>query len=317
MSEVTVSVVVPAYNAENYIRQCMDSLVNQTLHGMEIVCVDDGSTDDTGKILDEYAAIYPNVIVLHQECISQANAVNRGARFARGEYIAECDADDFVNLQMYERLYRLAEHKADAVRCGFMGVWDNGRLQPNPLNVSKELTITDPHTLVGKEKALVFGKMVLIPSGIYKRSFILDNELFWREGGQNYEDTCVSFKIRATARDYRFLDECLYYYRRGNPGSGSATIRDEFAICEQYEEIERYDAAHGGLFMDYMDCRRYYDYMWSLSRTPEERRGKFVLKCMEDFRNHPAKREYFNNDDDFRAYCLIKYGAWLETGVLL
>jgi glycosyltransferase involved in cell wall biosynthesis len=317
----TVSVIVPAYNAEDYIQQTMDSLVNQTLKGMEIICIDDGSTDNTGKILDLYAEKFPDLVkVVHQECISQANAVNRGWKMAHGDYIAECDADDFASLMMYEELYMAAttpryREKADVVRCGFFGVWDDGHLQPNPLNAPDDMFCVDPHVLSPEKMGYIFGKMVLLPAGIYKRSFIEENNLYWREGGQNYEDTAVSFKIRMAAHDYRFVNDILYYYRRGNAGSGTDTIKDEFAICEQYDEIERYCTEHGYPFMDYMNTRRYYDYMWSLTRTPEERQYAFLTKCMNDFRKHPAKRELFNTEEDFRNYCAIKYGVWMETGV--
>lgn len=317
-----VSVILPCYNAEKYLEQCLESLVHQTIFDeMEVVAVDDGSTDSSGAILDLYASKYPNITVVHQPLISQASAVNRGARLAKGEYIAECDADDFCSLRMYEKLYAAATdprltQKADVVRCGFFGVWDTGHLQPNPPNVPDEYWRVNPLDLKGKEMALVFGKVVLIPAGIYRREFIIDNGLFWREDGQNYEDTNVSFKIRGMARDYRFVNECLYYYRRGNENSGSATIFDEMAICEQYAETERYFKEHELPFMDYLEARRFYDYMWSFSRTPEERKTDFLMKCMDDFIDHPANREYFNSVDDFRRYCHIKYGAWLEAGVM-
>ena len=277
----TVSVVVPAYNAVKYIQQCLDSLVNQTLDDMEIIVIDDGSNDGTEDILDIYAERFDNVKVIHQPCISQANAVNRGWKMAQGEYIAECDADDFASILMYQKLYEAADHKADVVRCGFFGVWDDGRTQPNPVNVKDYGTPIDPHELPSESVGMILGKMVLLPAGIYRRSFIEENNLYWREDGQNYEDTAVTFKIRMTAKDYRFIDDILYYYRRGNPGSGTATIKDEFAICEQYDEIERFCTEHGYKFMEYMNSRRYYDYIWSLSRTPDERKVEFLKKCME------------------------------------
>ena len=316
----TVSVAVPVYNAKSYIQQCLDSLVNQTLNRMELLVIDDGSNDGTEDILDIYAERYENVTVIHQPCISQANAVNRAWRMAQGEYIAECDADDFASILMYQRLYEAAtspllNRKADVVRCGFFGVWDDGHLQPNPLNAPDDMWVVDPHELPPEKMGYVFGKMVLLPAGIYRREFIEENNLYWREGGQNYEDTAVSFKIRMAAHDYRFVNDILYYYRRGNPNSGSSTIKDEFAICEQYDEIERYCTEHGYPFMEYMNVRRYYDYMWSLSRTPEERQHDFLMKCMEDFRKHPANGKYFNTREDFANYCAIKYGVWLETGV--
>ena len=315
MDKPKLSVVVPLYNAENYIEQCLESLINQTLKGIEIIVIDDGSTDKSGEIADTYQRLCTNVTVVHQECISQASAVNRGWSMAKGAYITECDADDFCSLRMYEKLYTMADHEADAVVCGFFGVWDNGIIQPNYLNVPDQWKIVNPRTLEGKDQAAVFGKMVLLPAGIYRRDFMLENNIFWREGGQNYEDTNVAFRIKAMAQDYRSINDALYYYRRGNPNSGSATIFDDYAICEQYEEIERICVEHDLPFMDYMNMRRYYDYMWSLSRTPEDRKIDFLIKCTEDFQKHPAKREFFNSDADFRDYCMIKYGAWLEVGV--
>lgn len=316
MDKYTVSVIVPVYNAKRYINQCLDSLVNQTLENMEIIVIDDGSDDGTEDILDLYAERFDNVKVVHQPLISQANAVNRGWRMAQGEYITECDADDFASIVMYERLYKAAEHKADVVRCGFFGVWDSGRTQPNPVCAPTDSTvILNPQTMPKEEYGSVFGKMVILPAGIYRREFIIGNELFWREGGQNYEDTAVTFKIRMTAQDYRFINDILYYYRRGNPNSGSATIKDEFAICEQYEEIERFCKEHDLPFMVYMNSRRYYDYMWSLSRTPDERKVEFMKRFMADLRKYPAERDYFNTDEDFHNYCNIKYGSWVEMGV--
>lgn len=313
---VKVSVVVPCYNAIDYIEECMESLAHQTLKDIEIIVIDDGSNDGTEHILDLYAENFDKITVVHQPCISQANALNRGLHMATGEYVAECDADDFVSLRMYEKLYAASEGKADAVRCGFFGVFPDGLTQYNFPNAPGDVYKVNPKELIGRDLVKVFGQMHLLPAGIYRRQFLLDNEILWREGGQNYEDTCVEFKIRSTAEDYRILNECLYFYRRGNPNSGSATIQDEYAICEQYDEIERWNTLHGKPeFMQYMDARRFYDYRWMLGRVPEERRVDFVVKMMTDFNDHPAQRQYFNSDENFRDYCMIKYGAWTETGV--
>ena len=309
---IAVSVIVPVHNAEKYLYDTMESLVHQSMKNIEILCIDNGSTDDSVKILLEYEKVYPNVTVYTQTDHGQAYSMNRGLRLARGEYVAECDSDDFVQLRMYEKLYEVAEHKADVVRCGFYGLWDTGFIQPNVLNVPEQYMKVNPQELKGIAQSVVFGKMCSLFTGIYRRQFLLDNELFWREG-KNYEDTCLEFKIKASATDYRFLNECLYYYRRGNEGSGSATIKDEFAICEQYDEIRAFDK--DGKFADYMNSLMYYSYLWSLSRTPEERKFAFVEKMEADFKLHPGKRKYFNNDADWANYCTIRLGDWREVGV--
>ena len=318
MRQPKISVIIPAYNAVDYITECMESIVHQTMKDdIECIAIDDGSDDGTERILDWYAENFENVTVVHQECISQANAWNRGLRMATGEYVAECDADDFCALNMYEKLYEVSEGKADAVRCGFFGCFPDGLLQENPPHINYKHLKMNPHELESNELALVFGRMHLLPAGIYRRQFLLDNGIFWREDGQNYEDTLVEFKIRSTATDYRYTNDCLYYYRRGNPNSGSATIFDETAICEQYDAIEAWNEEHGEpKFMEFMNSRRYYDYMWMLGRLPDEKKPSFAARMMKDFRLHPAKRDYFNKDEDFRNYCIIKYGAWTECGVM-
>lgn len=317
MGGTKLTVICPVYNALPYITECLESLVHQTMKDMDILIIDDGSNDGTEKILDYYAENFDNITVVHQPCISQANAWNRGLRMAQGEYVAECDADDFCNLRMYEKLYEISEGKADAVRCGFFGVYPGGELQPNSPQIKDEDLRLNPQELTENSVSAVFGRMHILPAGIYRRQFLLDNDIFWREDGQNYEDTLVEFKIRSTATDYRYTNECLYYYRRGNPNSGTETIQDEYAICEQYEAIEAWNAEHGKpLFMEYMNARRFYDYKWMLGRIPDnERKVDFVIRMMQEFNVYPAGRRYFNSDEDWREYCIIKYGAWQETGV--
>ena len=101
-----VSVVVPIYNVEKYIKKCMDSLVNQTLQEIQIIFVNDGSTDESGNIAKEYASKYPNkIIYLEKENGGLSDARNFGMRYAEGEYIAFLDSDDYVENTMYEEMY--------------------------------------------------------------------------------------------------------------------------------------------------------------------------------------------------------------------
>lgn len=97
MSEPKVSIIVPVYNASDYICRCMDSLINQSLEDIEIIAINDGSTDDSLEILKEYEKTDSRVTVLTQEDLGQGNAVNRGFDLARGKYVAECDAIYMMN----------------------------------------------------------------------------------------------------------------------------------------------------------------------------------------------------------------------------
>ena len=104
-----VSIIVPVYNTEPWLRECMDSLVNQTLKEIEIICVDDGSPDNCGKILDEYAKKDTRIIVIHQKNQGVSAARNAGLDVASGEYITFVDSDDYVDLNTYEKMYNLAK----------------------------------------------------------------------------------------------------------------------------------------------------------------------------------------------------------------
>ena len=106
-----VSVIIPVYNVENYLRQCLDSVVNQTLSDIEIICVDDGSTDNSGKILDEYATKDSRIKVIHKENGGYGKAMNVGLDNAIGEYIGIVEPDDYIALDMYETLYNIAKEK--------------------------------------------------------------------------------------------------------------------------------------------------------------------------------------------------------------
>lgn len=114
-----MSIIIPCYNEECYIEKCLESVVNQTLSDIEIIVIDDGSTDDTVLICDEYEYKYPNKVkVIHQENAGQGKARNVGLSIAKGEYIGFVDADDWVDYRMFEKLYNHAKkYDADITFC--------------------------------------------------------------------------------------------------------------------------------------------------------------------------------------------------------
>lgn len=125
--EKKVSVIVPVYNTEKYLTECIDSLLNQTLDKVEIILVDDGSSDNSGRIIDEYAENYSNVVALHQKNQKQGAARNYGLSVAKGEYIAYIDSDDYLTLDALEKLYTLANRKRlDAVSYDAQPFYEEG-----------------------------------------------------------------------------------------------------------------------------------------------------------------------------------------------
>ena len=120
---VKVSIIVPFYNVEKYIKKCLETLVNQTLQEIEILLVNDGSKDNSEQIAKEYCEKYPEkIIYLEKENGGLSDARNYAIPQAKGEYIAFLDSDDYVELDMYEKMYKLAkEDNSDMVECDFFG----------------------------------------------------------------------------------------------------------------------------------------------------------------------------------------------------
>src|SRR5699024_4494271 len=125
-----ISVIVPVYNVEKYVRRCIDSICGQTYSNLEIILIDDGSTDSSGKICDEMAAKDGRISVIHQENKGLSQARNAGLDQAKGEYIAFVDSDDYLSLNMYECLLKsLKENNADVVRCAIKNVYEGENIE--------------------------------------------------------------------------------------------------------------------------------------------------------------------------------------------
>ena len=111
MRSPKVSVCVPVYNVEGTLEKCLDHIINQTLKNIEIICVDDGSSDKSGKILDEYAEIDSRIVVIHKDNGGLGTARNAALDVARGEYIGFVDSDDYPEIDMFATLYHTAKRK--------------------------------------------------------------------------------------------------------------------------------------------------------------------------------------------------------------
>ena len=120
-----ISVIVPVYNVEKYLRKCIESILNQTFREFELILVDDGSTDSSGKICDEYALKDSRIKVIHKENGGASSARNAGLDVAKGEYIGFVDSDDWIEMDMYGELYRLIkENNTDISVCGINNIKD-------------------------------------------------------------------------------------------------------------------------------------------------------------------------------------------------
>ncbi len=193
-----LSIIVPVYNVLPYIRQCLDSLVGQTLKDCEIILIDDGSTDGTAQVLAEYTARYPEKIVLKRvENGGQGRARNIAIDMAKGDYLGFIDSDDWIDPTMYEKLCNRAEDTgADVVVCDFLAKYSDGREELLPACIQE-------HWLASAGSAC---------NKIFRRTLVGDTRF---AVGLWYEDFYFSAMMLLLSRHTEFIREPLYIYRRG------------------------------------------------------------------------------------------------------
>ena len=240
-----VSIVVPIYNVEKYIRQCLDSLINQTLRDIEIILIDDGSPDSCGQIIDSYAKNDSRIIVVHKENGGYGSAVNEGFNRASGEYIGIVEPDDYVELDMYEKLYNKAKLlDADVCKAGFFSYNSFDKEKPNipwARRTSNEQNIfdyPDYKTFSIREHPRLLTFHASIWSAIYKNSFLKSNNIFINStSGASYQDFPFFVEVMCKAKKITAVHEYLYHWRvEANQQSSTNSVSEKNLIMADQSE---------------------------------------------------------------------------------
>lgn len=208
-----VSVIIPVYNVEKYLRKCVDSVLNQTLDDLEIILVDDGSTDGSAKICDEYGK-KTNVKVIHQKNAGASAARNAGIKVATGEYLGFVDSDDYIAEDMYSTLYQKSqEYDLDIVIGNYQTVKDGVKQGDGKICMPNERVVEQEEmrkVLTSKEAKTIIWFAV---KSIFRRSLILDNQICFLHGMLG-EDTLFNLDAMLYAESMYFIDRPLYFYEQ-------------------------------------------------------------------------------------------------------
>lgn len=218
---------MPSYNVKNYIVECLDSVVNQTLSDIEIILIDAGSTDGTVEILNEYADKDSRIKLLHSDKKSYGYQMNMGISEAKGQYIGIVETDDYVDLEMFKTLYDLSnDGECDMVKSSFIYVnEDTGEVYKDK-NIYK-LQIPDDRVFNLKDNAYILTGHPSIWAAIYKREFLLTSEIkFMEEPYGGWVDNPFFHETAILASSIRYTNEAYYYYRESNPDSSSNQLTD-------------------------------------------------------------------------------------------
>lgn len=225
-----VSIIVPVYNVEKYLEKCLDSIINQTLKEIEIICINDGSTDSSLSVLEQYALKDSRIKIINQQNQGLSVARNNGLKYATGEYIGYVDSDDWISYDFYELLYNNAKKYNADIACG-----EIERPNADSIKLQKFFTIKNIKT---SKKTRVKYKLCNIPklnyvwNKIYKKEKLLSSRIEFPIG-KKFEDIIWTHKVVDKLGKVVTVPNAVYYYRINN--NSVTEIFDKKSRVDFYE----------------------------------------------------------------------------------
>ena len=287
---VKVSIGIPIYNVEEYLRECLDSIMNQTFKNFEVIMVDDGSTDNSFNICQEFAARDSRFKLIHQANIGVAGARNTCLKHMKGEYISWVDSDDKVEPNYLERLLEVQnETQADLVDGYNYGFKDGMRYYYDLTHISPTLDAVE----ISKEELflrLLEGFRIVLWGNLAKKELY---QGVYFITGKNYEDNGTRFKLYFRANKIVILPEPLYGYREERKGSIMTNKNTSETLRKKLQDFEDI-TANSENFIYFMDIsqskeivekihQQYLGHLYSLSKTDLEGQNE------EKYKNYTTK----------------------------
>ena len=301
-----VSVIVPVYKVEPYLKNCVDSIINQTYNDLEIILVDDGSPDNSGTMCDIYAQADRRIKVIHKKNGGLASARNAGLQLARGEYIAFIDSDDSVDLSMYEFMVRIAEEKqADLVICGCQKISASDQIEKCDVSNSRS-DILDADG-VWKELFIMLNNSSC--NKLYKRT-LLDGICFPEELVHG-EDMIFNlhYALRCT-NGVRTTCGFYHYYDRAGSITRAAFSKRNFKEINVKDEAKRIVEEYKPSDTIVAECYCFRARMNVIREMIRSKREKEYHEELLEMKNY-VRKEFA------RVYCLLKFKEKVEVGIML
>ena len=307
-----ISIIIPIYNVNIYLKECLESIINQTLKEIEIICVNDGSTDNSLKIIKKYS--YDNrIIIIDKSNSGYGDSMNHGFEFASGKYFGIVESDDFVDIHMFEYLSKFTKKgNIDMIRSNFYLYWEDKEKEIVNFNIIKPFynKIINPI-----EFPQIFFIRPSIWSAIYKKEFLIQNHIkFLPTPGASYQDTSFFYKTLFKSKRLLNINKAFYYYRQTNLNSSmnDNTFKKALFIHKELFEIEKYIKIDSKLFLKNKKCfntKKLLTLLWNFNRVDNKKEYYKILyeEIYEILKTENYFKEYFNNFElNFFRY-LIDY----------
>lgn len=286
MPEPVVSLLVPIYNVERYLRECLDSACAQTLRDIEIICLNDGSTDSSPDIIREYMQRDARVRMVDKPNSGYGSSMNRGLAEARGRYIGILESDDFFEPNALELLVSAAEkHDAQVAKANFWFYWS----VPQEKN---ELFEVVPKKMTGRpvnptEEPDIFYAKPSIWSAVYRRDFLEQHGIdFLETPGASFQDSAFNFKVWASADRVVFLRDAVLHYRQDNEASSVNSPSKVYCICDEHAEMDRFLEAHPekSKLWGVKEKVKLDNYLWNYERLASPLNEEFLQRMQAEFK---------------------------------
>lgn len=300
-SSQVISVLVPVCNTEKYLDQCLTSLEQQTYKALEIICINDGSTDSSPEILRAHAAKDERIHIIDKPNSGYGDSMNKGLAAATGAYIAILESDDFMATFALEKLIKTAQlFDADVVKANFNLYWS----APEEKHVLHEMFRPEQcgKLVCPRESAFIFHQKPSIWSALYKASFLKENGIeFLPTPGASFQDASFTFKVFAKAERAVYLHDSVVEYRQDNENSSVHTSNKVDATnteCAEYERWLKEDyakeapAAEVARLVRILHVIKYDLYMWTYIRLAPEYHLQFLNRMADEYHKALAAGEF-------------------------
>lgn len=289
MNEIKVSLILPSLNVGQYIEDCLESAINQTLQEIEIICVDAGSMDGTLEIIEEYTKKDSRIQLIKSDMKSYGHQMNLGIDAASGEYIGILETDDVVPPEMYKELYEVAfRNRAELVKADFYRFTGSGEdMKKDLIRVTGKKSDRYNKIIDISQHKECFNFVMNTWSGIYSRDFLLKNNIWHHETpGASFQDNGFWFQTFMRATRAYFVNKAYYMNRRDRADSSVFNSRNIYAICEEYDWIEEKIKSVPEDYAEYGPLHAYFsfrNYKWTLDRIMFADKAEFYHKMRSKF----------------------------------
>jgi len=283
-----VSVIIPVYNVEKYLKKCLDSVINHTLTDIEIICINDGSTDGSAEILQQYAQKDERVRIINKANSGYGDSMNKGLDAAQGEYIGFVESDDYIKPDMYETLYKVAkDNDIEVLKSDFYSFVGDGELYHNKLDKTDKyynriIDISEDFT--------PFRFHMYTWSGIYNREFLNKHNIRHNTTpGASYQDNGFWFQTFIYSKRLYFYNKPFYCYRRDNENSSVNNEKKVYTMKYEYDFIQGLLEKSPELYRKYIGVclqRRFSSYVVTYNRIAKRFKKTFYNRMVEEFRGY-------------------------------